>query len=142
MSSVLQQKPDFGELARFLVVGLSAVAVDFCVYFAIIHFSPAFSTSIAKAISFVSGAFVSFLANRGFVFRSDGRASRQVGPFAILYLISLAANNAVNAVVLAVTTLKLFAWLCATGTSTITNFLGMKFIVFKKNEKALEGSTS
>lgn len=131
-----------GELLRFLVVGLSAVGTDFCVYFAIIKLAPSFSPSIAKAISFIAGACVSFVANRGFVFRSEGRAAKQLGPFTLLYLISLGLNNAVNAIVLSLTSLKLLAWLMATGTSTVSNFLGMKFLVFKKSDKSLAENAS
>ncbi len=122
------------ELLRFVVVGVSAVATDFCVYFAIIHFSPGFSPSIAKAISFIAGACISFVANRGFVFRAEGRASKQIVPFTLLYLVSLGLNNAVNFVALALLAPKVVAWFLATGTSTVSNFVGMKFIVFKKTE--------
>ena len=71
------------------------------------------------------------LANRTFVFRSTGVASKQVLPFALLYLTTLGLNLAVNAALLQLGAVKLFAWFMATGASTVANFLGMKLRVFR-----------
>ena len=122
------------QLARFALVGGSAVALDFAVYFALVTFAPLVPTSVAKAASFVAGAVLSFLLNRGFVFRSSQVASRQALPFALLYLVTLALNNGVNAALLSLHAAKLLAWFCATGASTMGNFVGMKFLVFRRTK--------
>lgn len=123
-----------GELLRFLVVGLSAVATDFAVYFLLVGFLPILPVHVAKAISFIAGAVLAFVLNRGFVFRANGEAKRQALPFIALYLVSLALNNGVNALLLAHAVAKPIAWFFATATSTVSNFLGMKFIVFRKKK--------
>ncbi|MGH7329080.1 MAG: GtrA family protein [Polyangiaceae bacterium] len=120
-----------GQIVRFVFVGMGAVVVDFVVYFAL---SRAIPPSAAKAVSFVSGACVSFLGNRGFVFRAEGRTHKQWMSFVGLYFISLCLNNVVNTGVLKlpIPYTKFLAWFSATGASTILNFLGMKFFVFKR----------
>lgn len=126
-----------GEFLRFIVVGVGAVTVDFCVYFALVHLAPAVPISVSKALSFIAGAALAFVLNRGFVFRSHARsASRQVLPFALLYLVSLGLNNSVNAALLSsLGASKPVAWFFATGASTVSNFLGMKLIVFRKRRR-------
>jgi len=125
-------KAHAAQLGRFLVVGLSAVGVDFLVYFAITGFVPFVATSIAKAASFIAGAVLAFALNRGFVFRSGGEAKRQLAPFAMLYLMSLLLNNGVNAALLGWGATRFIAWFIATGASTVSNFVGMKFVVFRE----------
>lgn len=123
------------EIGRFLVVGGSAVTTDFLVYFALLHVAPGISTSVAKAISFIAGAVLAFVFNRVFVFRAEGAARTQVVPFAVLYLVSLGLNNGVNAALLGWGAAKALAWFFATGTSTVSNFVGMKFIVFRRQAR-------
>lgn len=130
--------PKLLELLRFGLVGGSAVATDFTVYFLLVYLAPQLPPSVAKAISFVVGAGVSFIFNRGFVFRSDGAAHRQAPLFALLYLATLALNTWVNSALLArfgSPAPKLVAWFLATASSTIANFLGMKFVVFRQKKE-------
>ena len=121
-----------GELLRFLIAGGGAVLTDFGVYFALLWLKPDLSPSIAKSISFVIGAGVSFLLNRQFVFRAEGTAGSQLGPFALLYLVTLGLNTAANAAALKLGAPKVLAWFIATGTSTVSNYLGMKLVVFRR----------
>ncbi len=120
------------QVLRFLVVGGTVVGVDFVVYFALVTFAPAVPIPTAKALSFIAGACLAFALNRRFVFQADGAATRQAGPFILLYLVRLGLNNAMNALALAQGAQKPLAWLLATATSTISNFLGMKLIVFRR----------
>jgi putative flippase GtrA len=131
-------RAQISELLRFGVVGGSAVATDFATYFALVTFLPALPIPASKAIGFVAGSILAFALNRTFVFRSEGAAHRQIAPFAVLYLLSLGLNNGVNTILLAHAAPKLLAWFCATATSTISNFLGMKFIVFRKRKLVAE----
>lgn len=133
-STARKPSAQVAELGRFLVVGLSAVGTDYLVYMVLGRLLP---TAVAKAISFAAGAVLSFVLNRLFVFRAKekGKVSTQVGAFVLLYATSLLLNTAVNAGGLALAFPRGLAWLFATGTSTVTNFLGMKFIVFAEAKK-------
>ncbi len=120
------------ELGRFVVVGCSAVGTDGLVYFLLAgHLAP----WVAKGISFVAGAALAFVLNRGFVFRASGALKAQVAGFTLLYLVSLLLNAGVNQVALGLGAPKAVAWFLATATSTVSNFLGMKFIVFRATKQ-------
>lgn len=117
------------EILRFLVGGGSAVVVDFLVYTGL---SAVWSPSPSKAVSYVAGAAVGFLINKFWTFESKRFRLSEVGRYVVLYATSALANTLVNRVVLTLTVSTLFAFLCATGVSTILNFLGQKFFVFCK----------
>lgn len=117
------------ELGRFAIVGLSAVGTDFCVYF-LASRSGAMAAWLAKTLSFIAGALVSFVFNRAFTFRARGAVHRHAAGFALLYLVTLGLNVAVNALALRLELPRNLAWLAATGASTVANYLGMKFLVF------------
>ena len=117
------------ELLKFCVGGGSAVIVDFIVYMLL---KKHMDVSIAKAISFVAGAIVGFIINKLWTFESRKFKASEIMKYVILYVCSATANTLVNKGVLRVVDWTIIAFLCATGTSTIMNFLGQKFFVFKK----------
>ncbi len=117
------------QLIRFLIVGLSAVASDFIFYFVLINF---ISHAPAKAISFIAGTVVAYFLNKYWTFEQKTFSHAELERFIILYLSTLAINVAVNTLSLNVfPELTLLAFLTATGTSTILNFIGQKWWVFK-----------
>lgn len=122
------------EIFRFASIGIFAVATDFIIYFGLLFFFPSFPTSPTKAFSWICGNIVSFVGNRKFVFFSTNRHPiYQIGPFAILYGSTLLLNNIINELVLSAFGVRIFAWFVATAVAVTINYLGMKFIVFKKN---------
>ncbi|MBO5487693.1 MAG: GtrA family protein [Eubacterium sp.] len=121
------------ELLRFLVGGGSAVIADYLLYQ--LFLSAGISVSVAKAGSFCCGATVGFIINKLWTFESHNFDSREIGKYVMLYAVSACANAIVNKAVLFVTGIGLFAFLCATGTSTVMNFLGQKFFVFRRTDK-------
>jgi putative flippase GtrA len=131
-----------GELKRFLVSGGSAVACDTTVYFLLLPLLP---PSIAKAVSFIAGTVVAYILNKFWTFKKPKRSHVEVVKFVCLYLSTLGANVAVNRLTLdyAPTIVPIlkpyetqFAFLAATGTSTVLNYLGQKFWVFKTKQEA------
>ncbi len=118
------------ELLRFLVGGGSAVIVDFVVYRILVYIG--IDMSVSKAISYVAGAAVGFVINKFWTFECKQLSLKEVFRYIILYACSALANTAVNAVVMCVLPVTLFAFLCATGVSTIINFFGQKFFVFRQ----------
>jgi putative flippase GtrA len=135
----MKARAQAAELGRFVLVGGSAVTVDFLVYFAIVGLVPVVPVAVAKGISFIVGAVVAFFLNRSFGFRAGQQpedTSRQVVSFTLLYLTTLMLNNGMNALALGQGAPKILAWFLATGTSTVANFLGMKLIVFRRKKTA------
>jgi putative flippase GtrA len=123
---MIQQK----ELIRFLFSGGAAVVTDFAVYY-LLH--PYTTYAVAKGISFVTGSIVAFLLNKYWTFGMNEYAHSEVIKFAILYTLTLGANMGVNE--LCLTQLHFAVWLAflfATGTSTVLNFIGQKWWVFSR----------
>lgn len=116
------------EVLRFLIGGGSAVAVDFIVYHLLME---CISVDLSKAISYVVGATVGFVINKLWTFESKSFRTVEVVKYILLYACSAAVNAGVNRLVLSVFANSLLAFLCATGVSTVMNFLGQKFFVFQ-----------
>lgn len=118
------------EILRFLVGGGSAVVVDYVAYKLLLHYGV--DRSVSKAFSYVLGAAVGFIINKFWTFESSKFSVGEIGRYVVLYICSAIANTLVNKFVLFILSLEFFAFLCATGVSTIMNFFGQKFFVFKK----------
>ena len=117
------------EIPRFLVAGFSAVGVDLLVYYVLLNI---LSHSPAKALSFISGTFVAFVINKYWTFERKEKSYKEAIQFAALYFTTLIINVSVNKISLGLFPNLIFlAFLIATGFSTILNFLGQKFWVFK-----------
>ena len=120
------------EILKFLVGGGSAVIVDYIIYKLLMYLGA--SVSFSKATSYITGAIVGFLINKLWTFESKHFSSIEIIKYIFLYTCSACANTVVNKFVLWLFYWELLAFLCATGTSTIINFIGQKFFVFKKGD--------
>lgn len=118
------------ELLRFLVGGGSAVITDYIIYKLLLLEN--LDTSVAKLISFICGSIVGFIINKLWTFESKRFSKEEIFKYIGLYTITAIANGWINNIVLYLFAIQGFAFLCATGVSTILNFLGQKFFVFKK----------
>lgn len=116
------------ELFRFLVGGGSAILTDYSIYRLLVHSN--IELTISKILSFICGAAVGFVINKLWTFESKYFSKREVARYILLYFISAIVNSAINISILIITNWIFFAFLCATGVSTIMNFLGQKFFVF------------
>ena len=122
-----------GELARFLPVGVSTVAVDYASYLGLLALGV--EASIAKAIGFITGAVLAFFLNQRLIFGKRTHGVLGVLAFAVVYLLALGANVTVNEFALNALSgiesySKHIAFLVATGVSATINFIGIKFAVF------------
>lgn len=118
------------ELLKFLVGGGSAVITDYIIYKILLLIN--IDVSIAKSISFICGSIVGFIINKLWTFESKKFKKSEIGKYTILYSITAVINSVVNKVVLELLGIQIIAFLCATGISTILNFLGQKFFVFSR----------
>lgn len=125
----VKEKFNLREILKFLVGGGSAVLVDFLVYNLFLFLGA--ETWVAKTVSYITGAAVGFVINKFWTFGSRSFHGSEIVKYIILYAVSAAANALVNSAVIALLGWKLFAFLAATGTSTIMNFFGQKFFVFR-----------
>ncbi|MEI6730029.1 MAG: GtrA family protein [Pseudomonadota bacterium] len=124
------------EAAIFLIVGSLTVLIDFLSYRGLVFYG--LETSPAKASGFLIGTIFAYFANRHWTFAHKNHKKGSAWRFAGLYATTLTANVGVNKMILHFLTGFSFsvqiAFLFATGVSTILNFLGMKFFVFKETK--------
>ena len=118
------------EIYRFLIVGICSVLIDFIFYYFFIYIN-LFDPDNSKRISFIIGAIFAFYANRSYVFKVIDKKIIQYFSFAFLYFASFSLNSIVHDFVLLKSEILLVSFLVATMVSTIINFCGQKFIIFK-----------
>ena len=116
------------ELLRFLVAGLSAVATDMVTYYILLNF---LNPDISKGISFLLGTIVAYLVNKYWTFEKKEKSYSEIIKFGVLYSITLAANVITNKMVMGSINIVFIAFIIATGVSTVLNFIGQKWWVFK-----------
>ena len=119
------------EMGRYLLVGGCAVLIDFCGYYALsgpLGVDP----SWAKRISFTAGAAWAFFANKFFTFKQPLLKWNEPLAFIAVYGVGFLANSAVHDFTLRLLARKLPAVIAATAVSTIWNFIGQKFLVFRR----------
>jgi putative flippase GtrA len=126
-----------GELLRFLVVGGIAVALDAASYWALMHFAE-LSPVWAKRASFGIGSVWAFFANKYFTFAVRELSASEPVLFAIVYLAGWFLNSVTHDLTLGWFGMKWFAFLAATGVSTCSNFIGQKFLVFRRKDSSLQ----
>lgn len=116
------------EIKRFLVAGFSAVGTDLATYYILLNF---FNTDIAKAVSFFLGTIVAFIINKYWTFEKHEKSYTEIVKFGLLYSLTLGVNVMTNKIVLDMFSITILAFLIATGVSTVLNFIGQKWWVFR-----------
>ena len=124
------------QLRRFLGTGLLAVGVDALSYAVLVRLGV--PTALAKICSFILGSIVAYVLNKNFTFQAKDQPWTTILPFVALYSSTLIANAAVNSWVLDLVPgrPKLIAFAAATLTSTVLNFLGQRFWVFRSRSSS------
>lgn len=117
------------EILKFLVGGGTAVIVDFFTYK--IFMILGLERTIAKTLSFICGSIVGFIINKYWTFKSPKFQIKEILKYTVLYILTAFINSQVNKYILLLFGNEIFAFLCATGVSTILNFLGQKFLIFR-----------
>ena len=131
------------ELSMFVVVGIITVIIDFIVYNVLVEFRLS-DVNVAKGVGFVSGTIFSYFMNRIWTFGHKTHKPGTVWRYVLLYMSTLGVNVSINSFILIFLLefqfIILLAFLIATGASTIVNFIGMKWFVFKETPVLKEAS--
>lgn len=122
-------------LILFLIIGIITVAIDYLVYIYLFH--NFFRNSISKSIGFLSGTLFSFYANKKYNYKIEGKTFRYLSNYLLLYFGTMTLNVFVNKYLLIILSNHFYriqiSFLIATTISASINYLGMNFLVFKKN---------
>lgn len=118
------------ELIYYILIGILVVLVDYISYhFFYKIFSIDFSNS--KRLSYLTGALLSFILNKRITFKSHEKKISEPVLFSILYFLSFVLNSATHDALLNHFSGN-YPFIIATLVSVILNYIGQKFIVFKK----------
>lgn len=132
-------QPDLRPLGRFLVVGLTTVAVDAVAYAVLLW--AGVDVDLGKGLAFAIGAVFAYVANWRFTFGARRGPWSEVA-FVVVYALALLLNVAVNATVRSLVGETLLgatlAFLVATAASAAWNFAGMSLFVFQREERRAE----
>ncbi|WDI43846.1 GtrA family protein [Bremerella sp. P1] len=125
------------QILRFLVIGGSSVAIDGICY-ALITTLSGISPDIAKGISYVCGMLFGFWGNKLWTFESTKRSVSEPIVYVVIYACTLGLNVGINrgVLLLAGDEFRLLGFFLATGTTTVANFVGMKFLAFRQQVPA------
>ena len=91
--------------------------------------------SVSKALSYICGAVIGFIINKLWTFESKEFSKSEVFKYILLYAVSAGINAGINKTIMLFMGMQFLAFLCATGASTVINFLGQKFFVFVKKKE-------
>ena len=131
------------ELTVFVVVGVITVLIDFIVYNVLVEFRLS-DVNVAKGVGFVSGTIFSYFMHRIWTFGHKTHKPGTVWRYVLIYMSTLGANVSINSFVLNLSFefqfIILLAFIVATAASTILNFIGMKWFVFKETPVLKEAS--
>ena len=116
------------EIPRFIIAGISAVFTDLISYIALLNF---LQHDYAKTISFILGSVVAFNVNKYWTFERYLNSKYEIIKFIMLYATTLCLNIFTNRLSLELTDMILLSFFVATAISTMINFTGQKFWVFK-----------
>ncbi len=134
------------QFIKFVLIGSTAVLADLSVYYILLNLFPEKIIRVnnevyAKAISFVCGMAVTYTFNKYWTWKIKTRSNVRVIKFVVLYGTSMLINVGVNSALIAylhktpfyndIPFKYLIAFIGATGISSIMNFAGQKFWVFK-----------
>jgi len=120
------------DIQRFLVMGLFSNVINFCVYYALININ--INLSLSSILGYVAGLVCSYHLGRVWVFgqRFDIN-SKNILFFGIVYFLgSVWMTGIINLMVNNLSTDYKISWIFGAGTAAVNNYLGMKFLAFKK----------
>lgn len=118
------------QVKRFLICGSAAALTDMGTYYL---FLMGMTPSPAKALSFICGAFIAYLGNKYFTFEQPVTCYREFSRFSALYLTTFMINVGTNKLSLLLFPGAVFlSFLIATFVTMVCNFLGQKFLVFRR----------
>lgn len=135
---LLENKNLRQQLVKFVITGFCGLFTDVAFYRLMVkvglHVTP------AKAIGCICGTIVVFFINRAWTFASPHRSSTQIVRFALLYATTITLNTTLNTIGLRILPHPWqVAFVFAAAVTTMINFVGSKFVVFKPQKVQFAG---
>jgi putative flippase GtrA len=128
------------QLRGFVFAGLVGTLIDYGFYHLYDQWLPPL---FSKGLAFSSATLFVYWMNKFWTFKQPLHSKREISAFFALYTASMLASTSVEGATAGAVlpllahprSIKLMAFVLATGTSTIINFIGQKFWVFELKKK-------
>lgn len=120
------------EIQRFLLMGMLSNAINFCLYYALININ--INLSLSSILGYVAGLVCSYHLGRVWVFgqRFD-ISSKSILFFGIVYFLgSVWMTGIINLMVNILSIDYKISWIFGAGAAAVNNYLGMRFLAFRK----------
>tara|TARA_B110000003_G_scaffold173050_1_gene172640 strand:- start:332 stop:715 length:384 start_codon:yes stop_codon:yes gene_type:complete len=114
----------------FFSIGIVSFIIDFTFY-NIFFYTFQIDVNLSKALSYIMGFLNSYVLNKKITFKSQSKGFREPIAFLFLYLSSMVVNYYAHKFLIEIYS-GYIPFFGATSLSVIINFLGLKFLVFKK----------
>ncbi len=128
-------------LPKYIVVGGTSATIDFGLY---VLFTDVFNLYyiLAATLSFIVAALYNFTLNRKWTFKSNGKKRKQMPVFFTITVSGLLINNGIIFMLVEYAYLwDILAKIIATGIVTMWNFVGNRYITFRKQDNEIREDT-
>lgn len=120
------------DIQRFFLMGVLSNVINFAVYYALINFNV--NLSLSAILGYVAGLICSYHLGRVWVFgqRFDIN-SKSILFFGIVYFLgAIWMTGIINMMVNNLYIDYKISWIFGAGTAAVNNYLGMRFLAFRK----------
>lgn len=121
---------------KFLIVGGTCTLINYAIFYFLFNFF-ALQYLLSSAVGYISGLVIGYYVNKFWTYSVDkGSEEKYMFKYLLVYLTSLAGSTLFLKLLVDILNLDpRLANVFAIGLSTITNFVGTNFLVFKANNK-------
>ena len=121
------------QIFKFICVGLFCTAFNYAIFFLLLH-QFEINYKISATIGFFAGVFAGFFLNKNWTFQSESQFHlKNLLFYFLVYTLSLALGLILLHILVEILDLSAeIGNIIMIGFTTVTNFVGLKFGVFKK----------
>ena len=120
------------QFVKFVLVGSISTVINYGFFF-LLYSTLSLNYIIAAAIGYVIGLLVGFIINKSWTFQAQDKSRNFIFDYLIIYILSLALGMLfLEFLVKQLNLIAEIANILVIGLTTFTNFVGIKFLVFKK----------
>ena len=120
------------QFVKFALVGSLSTIVNYSFFF-ILYSTLSLNYLISAAIGYVIGLLVGFIINKNWTFQVQDESRNFIFNYLIIYILSLGIGMLfLEFLVKKLNLVAEIANILVIGLTTLTNFIGIKFLVFKK----------
>lgn len=120
------------QFLRFITTGVSCLFVNYGLFYVLLAFLKV-NYLFSSALGFIAGVFWGYLINKSWTFNAANMSHTKVSVYFAVYLGSLVLSLAFLKVTVGIMGVRAeIANVIAIGITTCTNFIGVKYLVFRK----------